>query len=65
MPIPLIVKEALFTVGKTALIAGATALGTFMVKRGHEEATRRGIKIPILDDEGNAEMPPLIEIIHD
>jgi len=64
MPIPVIVKEALCTVGKTALVAGVTALGTFMVKRGKEEATRRGIKIPILDDEGNADMPPLIEIIH-
>lgn len=55
MPIPVIVKEALCTVGKTALVAGVTALGTFMVKRGKEEADRRGIRIPLLDDEGNIE----------
>ena len=65
MPIPVIVKEALCTVGKTALIAGITALGTFVVKQGREEAQRRGIKIPVLDERGNTDMPTLIEIVRD
>jgi hypothetical protein len=47
MPIPLIVKEAAIITGRSALVAGVTALGVFLMQQGMSIAEQQGIKIPI------------------
>lgn len=47
MPIPLIVKEAAVIAGRSALVAGVTALGVFLMQKGKDLAEQQGVKIPI------------------
>ena len=47
MPIPLIMKEALIIVTRSAVVAGITALGGFLLQQGTAAAEKRGVKIPL------------------
>jgi hypothetical protein len=47
MPIPLLLKEAAFIAGRSALVAGLTALGAFLLQKGTAAAEQRGVKIPL------------------